>query len=548
MNLSQHLQHPLFELIRDISDKEGIRTYVVGGFVRDLLLKRASSDIDCVVLGDGIHLSGKICEEIGKRCGKQPDLQTYRQFGTCKFRHDGWEVEFVGARKETYRSGSRKPRVEEGSLEEDQFRRDFSINAMALSLNGESFGELLDPFEGLYDLEDRLVRSHRDPDLSFREDPLRMLRAVRFASQLYFDIEPDTFEAIIRNAEQIHTLSAERITEEFNKLLLSPQPSYGIKLLDACGLLPLFFPELIALKGVETRNGKSHKDNYEHTLEVLDHIAYDKGGLWLRWAALLHDIAKPRTKRFETVRGWTFHGHEVAGGRMVPDIFRRFKLPLDQNMRFVRKMVELHLRPIILSEDTVTDSAVRRLLFEAGDDIDSLMRLGRADITSKNREKVARYRNNFDIVEKKLRELVEKDYVRNLQPVVSGNDIMEHYRIPPCQEIGIIKARVKDAILNGEVANSRDEIWNMIREIAKEIGLAEPQEPENRIAESPGIPVQPGLSDDLSAAPPSLSSKKDFGKKGETAGSLSEKIPEKGKSHETGRCKNATKTESDANR
>lgn len=475
MNLEKELHHPIFPIIRRVADREKAQTFIVGGFVRDLLLRRPCADADCVVLGNGIQLSRAICREIGKVSGAEPELHEFPQFGTCKFCYEGMEVEFVGARKETYLPDSRKPFVEAGTLQEDQMRRDFSINAMAVSLNGDTYGELLDPFNGMHDLEAQMIRVHRDPDISFSEDPLRMFRAIRFATQLFFDIEPETFEAIVRNAERCRILSAERITEEINKILLSPKPSYGFKLLDAAGLLPIFFPEATALKGVEVKNGKAHKDNFEHTLEVLDHVAYANGDIWLRWAALLHDIAKPRTKRFEEPRGWTFHGHEFVGGKMVPGLFRRFKMPMDENMRFVKKMVELHLRPIILAEDIVTDSAVRRLLFEAGNDIDRLMTLAKADITSKNREKVIRYKNNFAIVEKKLKELEEKDRIRNFQPPVSGSDIMEYYGIPPCAEIGIIKTRIKDAILDGTIGNTREEAWAMMLQIGAELGLKAPQ-------------------------------------------------------------------------
>lgn len=473
MNLQEKLTHPIFSLIRKVADRKKTEVYVVGGYVRDLLLNRHSSDIDCVAMGNGIELAKEICQEIKLLQPEQegPQLHIFPQFGTCKFEYEGMEIEFVGARKETYHPDSRKPEVSEGTLTDDQHRRDFSINAMALSLNVDTFGQLLDPFNGLDDLRDMMIRSHRDPDQSFSEDPLRMLRAIRFAAQLYFDIEPDTFEAMVRNAERIHILSAERITEEFNKILLSPKPSYGIKLLDVAGLLDIFFPEMKALKGVEVKNGKSHKDNYEHTLEVVDHVAYAQGDLWLRWAALLHDIAKPKTKRFENARGWTFHGHEYVGAKMVPGIFQRFRLPADEHMKFVRKMVELHLRPIILAEDIVTDSAVRRLLFEAGDDIDSLMTLARADITSKNREKVERYKNNFLIVEKKLKELEEKDRIRNFQPPVSGLDIMQHFQIPPCHEVGVIKDRIKDAILEGEIGNDREQAWELMLRLGSELGL-----------------------------------------------------------------------------
>ncbi|MCH5243273.1 MAG: HD domain-containing protein [Lentimicrobiaceae bacterium] len=475
MNLKEKLTHPVFSLIEKVADRNRHQVYAVGGFVRDLLLNRPCADVDCVVMGNGIELGRELCEEIEKKQGSKPDLHEFGQFGTCKFEFEGLEIEFVGARRETYTPGSRKPTVEAGTIEEDQWRRDFSINALALSLNKATFGDLTDPFNGIEDLQNQTIRSHRDPDQSFEEDPLRMLRAIRFASQLFFDIEPETFDAIIRNKEHIRSLSAERITEELNKIILSPKPSYGFKLLDAAEILPVIFPELCTLKGVETRNKKSHKDNFEHTLEVLDHVAYANGNLWLRWAALLHDIAKPKTKRFEEPRGWTFHGHEFIGGKMVPGIFRRFKLPMDENMRFVKKMVELHLRPIILAEDIVTDSAVRRLLFEAGEDIDSLMALAKADITSKNREKVLRYRNNFVIVERKLKELEEKDRIRNFQPPVSGNDIMEYYGLAPCAEIGIIKTRIKDAILDGEIENDRQQAWALMLKTGEELGLSCPK-------------------------------------------------------------------------
>lgn len=475
MNLKDKLLHPIFPLIRHIAEREAIPVYVVGGYVRDLIINRPSNDIDCTVMGDGICLGRETCQEIGLRTGSSPSLQEFKQFGTCKFQYETTEIEFVGMRKETYTQGSRKPHVEAGTLEDDLHRRDFSINAMAVSLNKDGYGELIDPFNGTEDLERQIIRSHRDPDQSFVEDPLRMLRAIRFASQLYFDIDPDTFDAIVHNANEIKNLSTERITEELNKLILSPKPSYGFKLLDAAGLLKMFFPELVALKGVETRNGKAHKDNFEHTLEVLDHVAYAGGGLWLRWAALLHDIAKPKTKHFEEPKGWTFHAHEYIGAKMVPGIFKRFKLPLDDNMRFVQKMVELHLRPIILAEDIVTDSAVRRLLFEAGDDIDSLMMLAKADITSKNREKVARYRNNFIVVERKLKEIEEKDRIRNFQPPVSGQDIMEYFAIPPCREVGLIKDQLKDAILDGVIGNDRQEAWDMMLRLGAELGLKAPE-------------------------------------------------------------------------
>lgn len=471
MNLSEKLKHPIFEIISKVSEQEGKEVYVIGGYVRDLILNRPSPDIDCVVLGSGLEFANSVCRYIERTQNITLALNEFKTFGTAMFKYQGYDIEFVGARKESYSENSRKPSVENGSLEDDQNRRDFTINAMALCLNKGRFGELVDPFYGLYDLDNQIIKTPLDPDITFSDDPLRMFRAIRFATQLYFDIEPDTFAAIERNAHRVEILSKERISEELNKILLSPKPSYGFKLLDVSGLLKLVFPELLALKGVEKIGNKAHKDNFEHTLEVLDNISQVTNNLWLRWAALLHDIAKPKTKRFDNKLGWTFHGHEVIGAKMVYNIFQNFKLPLNEKLKYVQKLVNLHLRPIILAEDIVSDSAIRRLLFDAGDDIDDLMILCKADITSKNREKVLKYRNNFSLVEKKLKEIEEKDRIRNFQPPISGDYIMEYFDLQPCAEIGIIKTRIKDAILDGNIANNREEAYGLMLVIAAELGL-----------------------------------------------------------------------------
>lgn len=459
------LSLPVFGRISRIVDKMGVRAFVVGGYVRDYYLHRPCTDIDVAVVGSGIA----VAEALGKEL--KTKVSVFKTFGTAMLRADGLEVEFVGARKESYSPDSRKPHVEDGTLDDDQRRRDFTINAMAWSLNGDSFGELVDPFEGMYDLEDCIIRTPCDPDITFSDDPLRMMRGVRFATQLGFDIEDETFEAIKRNAERIRIVSKERIVTELNKIICSPRPSIGFELLDLTGLLPLIFPEMAKLKGVERRNGHAHKDNFQHTLKVLDNVARRSDDMWLRWAAVLHDIAKPATKAYDPKIGWTFHSHEMVGSKMVPQIFRSLKLPMNEKMKFVQKMVFLHLRPIILSEDMVTDSAVRRLLFEAGDDVESLMTLCEADITSGIDAKVKRYLANFELVRCKMKDLEERDRIRNFQPPITGEVIMRTYGIPPCSAIGEIKEEIKNAILDGEIHNDYDEAYAMMERLAAERGF-----------------------------------------------------------------------------
>ncbi len=466
MNLASHLTHPVFKRVGELADERGQRAFVIGGFVRDLLLERPCKDIDIVTEGSGIELAKATAKSMGIR-----QVHVFKNFGTAMFKARDHEVEFVGARKESYSRGSRKPVVEDGTLEDDQNRRDFTINAMAISLNSDTFGKLVDPFGGVDDLDRKWIRTPLDPDVTYSDDPLRMLRAVRFASQLGFRIEEGSLASIRRNAKRLDIISAERIHTEVNKIILSPRPSRGFKLLFKTKLLHKFFPEMAALQGVEWRKGVGHKDNFYHTLEVLDNVAEHSDSLWLRWAAIMHDIAKPPTKRFDARSGWTFHGHEDRGARMVPKIFARLKLPMDAKMKYVQKLVLLHLRPIALTKDVVTDSAVRRLLFEAGDDIDDLMILCRADITSKNEAKVERYLKNYDVVVEKLREVEEKDHIRNFQPPVSGEEIMEAFGIPPSRPVGDIKNAIKEAILDGDIRNDVVEAKRLMLELGAQMGL-----------------------------------------------------------------------------
>lgn len=465
----KQLEHKAFQVISDTAAELGNSAWVIGGFVRDLFLKRESKDIDIVVLGSGIELA----KNVALKMGKEGEAKYFKNFGTAMLRIEDMEVEFVGARKESYRLDSRKPIVEDGSLEDDQNRRDFSINALALSLNKDSFAALNDPFNGLQDLHDKIIRTPLDPDITFSDDPLRMMRAIRFATQLNFKISSSTYGAIQRNAHRISIVSKERINEELNKIILAQKPSVGFKLLDESGLLALIFPVFMDLKGSKTIDGKGHKNNFYHTLQVLDNIAEKTDDLWLRWAAILHDIAKPATKKFDPKTGWTFHAHEFLGAKMVPKIFRKMKLPLNEKMEFVKKMVLLHLRPIVLAEDIVSDSAVRRLLFEAGDDIDDLMTLCEADITSKNPVKVRRYLKNFEMVRKKLVEIEEKDKIRNWQPPISGEVIMKTFGIKPCKDVGVIKNEIREAILDGVIANDFDEAFKLMLEKGKKLGLKE---------------------------------------------------------------------------
>ncbi len=459
------LSNPIFRRISRLADEQGVRAFVVGGYVRDYYLRRPSTDIDVVVVGSGIALAEALGRELRTK------VSVFKTFGTAMVRAGGIEVEFVGARKESYTHDSRKPEVSPGTLEDDQRRRDFTINAMAWSLNEATFGELVDPFDGMSDLEDCIIRTPCDPDVTFSDDPLRMMRAVRFAAQLGFTIEEETFDAIARNAERIRIVSRERIAVELNKIVLSPVPSMGFELLEMTGLLKLIFPEMQALKGVERRGKHAHKDNFYHTLKVLDNVSRHSDDLWLRWAAILHDIGKPQTKAYDPRVGWTFHGHEVVGSKMVPGIFRQLKLPLNEHMKFVQKLVFLHLRPIILSEDLVTDSAVRRLLFEAGDDVESLMTLCEADITSGIDAKVKRYLANFELVRRKMKDLEERDRIRNFQPPITGEIIMETYGIGPCRVIGEIKEVIKNAILDGEIPNEYGAAYALMERLAAERGL-----------------------------------------------------------------------------
>lgn len=476
MNFKKELdQVEVFAKVAKAAKNLGLETYVVGGFVRDLILGRPCKDFDFTCVGSGIALA----EEVVNQFDFHVPLSVFRNFGTAMLKLEEAELEFVGARKESYRSDSRKPIVEDGTLQEDLERRDFTINAMAISLNSKNYGDMLDPFDGLADLKKKNIRTPLDPDVTFSDDPLRMLRAVRFASQLGFDIDADTFYAISKNAPRLQIISGERIITELNKIILSEKPSYGFKLLFASKLLHEFFPEMVELQGVDSVDDKSHKDNFYHTLQVLDNVSEVSGDLWLRWAAILHDIAKPATKRFNKKVGWTFHGHEDKGARMTPGIFKRLKLPMDDRMKFVQKLVRLHLRPIALVKDEVTDSALRRLLFDAGDAIDDLMKLCRADVTSKNNKKVKRYLENFDKVERKLQEVEEKDQVRNFQPPISGEEIMETFGLKPSKVVGEIKEEIKEAILEGKIQNNPEEARELMAEIAKIKGLTPQTKSEN---------------------------------------------------------------------
>ena len=458
----------IFEVVKKSSETLGTPAFVIGGYVRDLILGRPSKDIDFVCLGSGIELAKHVATQLGPKC----HFSYFKNFGTAMIKFDDFEYEFVGARKESYQRDSRKPIVEDGTLEDDQNRRDFTINALAIQLSEKHFGELLDPFEGLKALNDRIIVTPLEPSQTFSDDPLRMMRAIRFATQLDFDIHPDTFQAITENKSRIEIVSKERIIDELNKIILTPKPSIGFKLLFYSGLLELIFPEMVKLYGVETIDGKSHKDNFFHTLQVLDNICPNTDDLWLRWAAILHDIAKPPTKRFNKRVGWTFHGHEDKGARMVPGIFRELKLPMNEKMKFVQKMVRLHLRPIALVKKHVTDSAIRRLLFDTGDDIDSLMTLCRADITSKNDVKVKRYMANFELVEEKLKGVESKDKLRNFQPIVSGEMIMKTFDLKPCREIGDIKVAVREAILEGTIKNIFEAAYPFMIQVGEKMGFS----------------------------------------------------------------------------
>lgn len=466
--LEDKISADIFKTISSVADQMQLECYVIGGYVRDIFLHRPSKDIDIVTVGKGIELA----QAVAARLGRGAHLSVFRTYGTAQVKYKDIEVEFVGARRESYQRESRNPIVEEGTLEDDQNRRDFTINALAVCLNKKRYGELLDPFGGLKDIEKLVIRTPLDADITFSDDPLRMMRAIRFSAQLGFDIESDTFDAITRNKDRIAIVSKERIADELNKIILSPKPSVGFKQLEQTGLLAIIFPELVALKGAETKDGVGHKDNFYHTLVVLDNISCKTDDLWLRWAAILHDIAKPATKRWDPKLGWTFHNHNFIGEKMIPGIFKRMKLPLNEKMKYVQKLVLLHMRPQALVDENITDSAVRRLLFEAGDDVDDLMTLCQADITSKNPDKVRRYIRNFDIVKKKLKEIEEKDHVRNFQPPIDGEKIMELFGLTPGKEVGRLKASVKDAILDGVIDNNYEQAYDYLIEKARKMGLS----------------------------------------------------------------------------
>lgn len=461
------LDRPIFKTIANVGVKRGQPVYLIGGFVRDILLQRETTDIDIMTVGSGIELA----HDVAKALGIRSKVSVFKNFGTAMLRYNDLEIEFVGARRESYQRNSRKPFVEDGTLEDDQKRRDFTINAMAISLNNENFGELLDPFSGLKDLDLGLIRTPLEPDITFSDDPLRIMRAIRFATQLNFTIEDETLKAITRNRERIGIVSPERIIEEINKIILADKPSNGFKLMEETGLLKIIFPELEQMKGVDSVKGIGHKDNFYHTLKVLDQLALKTDNLWLRWAALLHDIAKPVTKKYVEGVGWTFYAHNTIGARMIPGIFRKMKLPMNEKMKYIQKLVDLHMRPIALVEEEVTDSAIRRLLFDAGDDIDDLMMLCEADITSKNQDKVKRHLENFQLVRKKLKEIDEKDAIRNFQPPVTGEEIMATFGIPPGREVGLIKNAIKDAILDGQIENNYNQAYRLMLDKARELGL-----------------------------------------------------------------------------
>ena len=482
------LDTPIFHQIGEVADHLGMECYVVGGFVRDLFLERPSKDIDCLVVGSGIQ----VAEELAKRLGRGAHISVFRNFGTAQVKYKGQEIEFVGARKESYSHDSRKPIVEDGTLDDDLDRRDFTINALAVCLNRERYGQLVDNFNGLMDLEDGIIATPLDPDITFSDDPLRMMRCIRFSTQLNFLIEEDTELALIRNAERIKIISQERIIDELNKIMLSPSPSIGFVEMSRSGLLPIIFPELAAMEGVEVRNGRAHKDNFYHTLEVLDNVCHhggERATLWLRWAALLHDIGKPRSKKWENGVGWTFHNHNYIGQKMVPTIFRRMKLPTDERMAYVAKLVGLHMRPIAIADEEVTDSAVRRLLFEAGEDIEDLMILCEADITSRNQQKKQRFLDNFQLVRQKLTDLQDRDNYRTWQNPITGEEIMETFGLSPCKEIGILKQAVKDAIWDSIIPNDHEAAYEFMLNKAKEMGLT----PSNVQRKSPGpdSPAEP---------------------------------------------------------
>ena len=467
--IKHKIDTPLFNKLTETADELQLECYLVGGYVRDLFLERPTNDIDVVVVGSGI----KMAEAFAQKLGRGAHLSVFRNFGTAQVKWHHNEVEFVGARKESYSHDSRKPIVEDGTLEDDQNRRDFTINAMAVCLNKARFGELVDPFDGIYDLEDGIIRTPLDPDITFSDDPLRMMRCVRFSAQLKFFIDEETFDALGRNAERIKIVSGERIADELNKIMKTQQPSRGFVELQRCGLLQLIIPELAALDVVETRNGKAHKNNFYHTLEVVDNVAKRSDNLWLRWAALFHDIGKTRSKRWEPATGWTFHNHNYLGAKMIPGIFRRMKLPMDAKMKYVEKMVDLHMRPIVIADEEVTDSAVRRLLNDAGDDIDDLMMLCEADITSKNEVRKKRFLENFRMVREKLTDLKERDYKRLLQPVIDGNEIMQMFNLPPCRQVGELKQYLKDAVLDNRVANEREPLMQLLMKKAEDMGLTQ---------------------------------------------------------------------------